>query len=195
MKKFVFSGIVLGLILVSFIPQASAEHIFESRQAFGQYLDTIKSSSEKYDVIVGEQTFEIHYGYEGSMEADIEELLTRIDPKLVSMELDIETKALKVVLEPAPKSSTFWLLLPIDFLSAENEKYQLFIDGKETRYDLTKFPTAYALGMIVPPEATQVEIIGTNVVPEFGSVAVMVLAVSILGVVYFVRKSKLLPKY
>lgn len=173
---------------------AFGEHIFENREAFAEYLDTIKATSDKFDLVIDQQKFEIYYGYEGSMEADIGELAVRQDPKLVSISLDAGQKSLKIELEEAIKPSTFWVLLPIEVISAENEKYQILIDGVETRYDLTKYPTAYALGMIVPKGGSHIEIIGTHVIPEFGIATVAILVVSVIALVLVGKNSKIFTK-
>jgi predicted secreted protein with PEFG-CTERM motif len=53
---------------------------------------------------------------------------------------------------------------------------------------LTKFPNDYALGMIVPKDGRHVEIIGTNVIPEFGSIAILILVLPIVSIVVISRK-------
>jgi len=73
-------------------------------------------------------------------------------------------------------------------ISAENARYRLVIDDVDTKYDLTKFPDQYALGMIIPKDTKHIEIIGTYVVPEFGVFSIVILGVSIIAIIYFVRK-------
>ena len=56
----------------------------------------------------------------------------------------------------------------------------------DTKYDLTKFPDQYALGMIIPKDTKHIEIIGIYV-PEFGSFSIVILGISFIGIIYFVR--------
>jgi predicted secreted protein with PEFG-CTERM motif len=105
------------------------------------------------------------------------------------MNLNVERKSLEITLNPVDNDKVFWVLLPLEVISAEGAKYQLFIDGVETNYDLTLFPENYALGMILPPGAENVEIMGTQVIPEFGTVAILVMGVAITGIVFVARKS------
>lgn len=163
-----------------------AEHIFEDKMAFAQYLDTIKATGEFYTIEVDDVTFDIYYGGYGSMEIG-RESLEEEHPLLSSMNLNPERKSLEVILDPVNADLVFWVLLPIEVISAESEQYQLFIDGVDTQYDLTKFPDNYALGMILPPGAEHVEIVGTNVVPEFGSLAIAVLGITIFAVLFAFR--------
>ena len=187
MKKILIFVPLFLLLLIPF-PNVHAEHIFKDRMAFAQLLDTIKSTGESYTIEVDDNTFDIYYGGYGSIEIGGEALETD-EPTLSSMNLNVERKSLEITLNPIPNDKVFWVLLPLEVISAEEAKYQLFIDGVNTKYDLTKFGENYALGMILPPGAENVEIIGTNVIPEFGTVAILVLGVAIVGIIYVARKS------
>ncbi|MEJ2260906.1 MAG: PEFG-CTERM sorting domain-containing protein [Nitrosopumilaceae archaeon] len=186
MKKLLFF-VPLFLLLIPF-PSVHAEHIFEDRMAFAQYLDTIKTTGKSYTIEVDDNTFDIYYGGYGSIEIGGEALETD-EPTLSSMNLNVERKSLEITLNPVDNDKVFWVLLPLEVISAEGAKYQLFIDGVETNYDLTLFPENYALGMILPPGAENVEIMGTQVIPEFGTVAILVMGVAITGIVFVARKS------
>ena len=69
------------------------------------------------------------------------------------------------------------------------------IDGIDTGYDLMKMPDGYVVGMIISEDTKHVEIIGTNVIPEFGSYSVMILGASIFGFVYLARSSWFAKKW
>jgi predicted secreted protein with PEFG-CTERM motif len=79
--------------------------------------------------------------------------------------------------------------MPDEVISAEKCQFKVFVDGKDTLYDLTIRPDNVALGMIVPKDGQHGEIIGTKVIPEFGAFAILTLGVSILGLACFARKS------
>jgi predicted secreted protein with PEFG-CTERM motif len=79
--------------------------------------------------------------------------------------------------------------MPDEVISAEKGQFQLFIDGIEIRYDLTRFPNDYALGMIIPKGGEHIEIVGTTVIPEFGTIAMMVLAIAIISIVAVTAKN------
>jgi predicted secreted protein with PEFG-CTERM motif len=42
--------------------------------------------------------------------------------------------------------------------------------------------------MIIPKDTKYIEIIGTYVVPEFGSFSIVILGISFIGIIYFARK-------
>ena len=57
------------------------------------------------------------------------------------------------------------------------------------KYDLMKFPNDYVIGFVILETTENIEIIGTRVIPEFGALPVLILGISILGIVYVMRKS------
>jgi hypothetical protein len=186
MAKIVFLFSILGILsLIAFpIMNASAEHIFEDNLAFGQYLDIAQLEAEKYTLVVDEQEFVIYYGWGGSLEMDIEEIEY---PTVSSMTINQERKSLQVNFEDAPEETVMWIRISFDVMTAEDEQYQLLIDGKQTGYDLTKFPNDYSVGMILPEGTRNLEIIGTNVIPEFGSITIAVLGITIFAIVFVIR--------
>jgi predicted secreted protein with PEFG-CTERM motif len=165
---------------------AFGSHIFDDRDAFAQYLDIAQLSSEKYLLKINEKTYDVYYGYHGSFEVDIKKIDKEL-PKLETMNINPDRKSLEITMESVPSNSVLWIRLPLEMISAENAQYRLVIDGVDTKYDLTKFPDQYALGMILPEDTKHIEIIGTYVVPEFGVLSIGILGVSFIGIIYFVR--------
>ena len=183
------SKLCLIIISLTLIPTSTAfgSHVFDDRDAFAQYLDIAQLSSEKYLLKIDEKTYDIYYGYHGSFEVDVNKIGEEL-PKLSTMNINPERKSLEITMESVSSNSVLWIRLPLEMISAENAQYRLVIDGVDTKYDLTKFPDQYALGMIIPKDTKHIEIIGTHVVPEFGSFSIVILGISFIGIIYFVRK-------
>jgi predicted secreted protein with PEFG-CTERM motif len=182
------SKLCLIIISLTLIPTSTAfgSHIFDDRNTFAQYLDIAQLSSEKYLLKIDEKTYDIYYGYHGSFEVDVNKIGEL--PKLSTMNINPERKSLEITMESVSSNNVLWIRLPLEMISAENAQYRLVIDGVDTKYDLTKFPDQYALGMIIPKDAKHIEIIGTYVVPEFGVLSIVILGVSFIGIIYFARK-------
>lgn len=189
-QNFVIVTILSILILLPV--NVYAEHIFEDVEAFAQYLDVAQLSSEKFTITVDDDSYDMYYGYHGSLDSMASD---KPQPKLSSMSINPERKSLEITFDEVPANSVFWVRLPFEVISAEQEQFQLFIDGVETQYDLTKFPNNYALGMIVPSGGQHVEIIGTQVIPEFGTLTLTILGLSVLGMIFLIRKSDLFPSW
>ena len=163
-----------------------AEHIFEDNEAFAEYLDISQISAEKFVMTVDDDSYNMYYGYSGSIDSMGSD---KPHPILSSMSINKERKSLEITFSEVSENSIFWVRMPDEVISAEKGKFKVFVDGKDTLYDLTIRPNDIALGMIVPKDGQHVEIIGTKVIPEFGTFAILIFVISILGTIYFVRKS------
>ena len=179
----VFSAILFTLVI--FPAPIYAEHIFEDGEAFAQQLDISQISAEKFVMIVDDTSYDMYYGYHGSLDSMASD---KSEPVLSSMSINQERMSLEITFSEIPANSVFWVRMPDNVISAEKGHFQVFVDGKKTLYDLTKFPKDYALGMIVPKDGRHVEIIGTNVIPEFGSIAILILVLPIVSIVVISRK-------
>ncbi len=185
-------AIVAILFLIMFPTNVYAEHIFEDVEAFAQYLDIAQLSSEKFIITVDDDSYDMYYGYHGSLDSMVSD---DPQPKLSSMSINQERKSLEIIFDEVSSDSVFWVRMPYEVISAEKEHFQLFIDDIETQYDLTKFPNDYALGMIIPKGGEHIEIVGTKVIPEFGTIAMMILSVAITSIVIITAKSKVIPRF
>ena len=182
-NQIIFSVILSTLII--FPTTVYAEHIFEDSKAFAQHLDISQISAEKFVMIVDGNSIDMYYGYHGSLDSMASD---KPEPTLSSMSINQERMSLEITFSDIPANSVFWVRMPDDVISAEKGLFQVFVDGKKTLYDLTKFPNDYALGMIVPKDGQHVEIIGTKVIPEFSVMVLTILVISTVLVIVMTRK-------
>ena len=185
---FVMIRYVMLFSLLLMIPASSlafAEHIFNP-DAYAQYLDISQLESEKVTFAFDEKSYDIYYGYRGSLDSMGSDELY---PVLSSMNINEERKSIEIIMEDVPEKTDFWVRTPEDVLYAEGEQFKVLVDGVDTGYDLMKFPNDYVIGFIISEDAQKIEIIGTRVIPEFGTYAILILGISIMGLVYFVRNS------
>jgi len=68
-------------------------------------------------------------------------------------------------------------------------EFIILIDGETMSFDETKSSTDRTLVISFPAETTEIKIIGTHVVPEFGFTAMMILVVSVISMVIITTKS------
>ena len=181
---FVITAILFLLILIP--TGVYAEHAFKDMEAFGQYPDIGQIMAEKITFEFEEDTFDIYYGYKGSLDSMGSH---HEEPTLYSMSINEERKSIEITMEDVPEKTDFWVRIPPEVLYAEGEKFTVLVDGVNTGYDIITFPNDYSIGFIILETTENIEIIGTRVIPEFGIFTILVLGVSILGTVYFVRKS------
>ena len=120
--------------------------------------------------------------------------------KLLSIMPDVDANSLIVSIDAASDGS-LTLTIPRSVLDAtmsgEDDDFFVLIDGEEVDFDETVSSTDRTLTIAFPVGAEEIEIIGTFVVPEFGTIAAMILAVAIISIIAVSAKSKLsiIPRY
>ena len=133
------------------------------------------------------------------MHADDEDIYVTLDHSITSgsvteMEIDMESTSLIVKVD-TDDAGSITITLPRDVIDAtiNNEDDDLFVivDGEEVDFDETTTSTDRTLTIAFPAGTEEIEIIGTFVVPEFGTIAVMILAIAIISIVAISSKSRL----
>ncbi len=176
---------VFFLMLIP-VSNAYAEHVLIN-EAYGQFLDISQLEAEKETFEFDDVTYTLYYGYRGSIDDTTGDHTE--EPVVTEMIINQDNKSIEVTFEEVPDATDFWVRIPFEVLTAEKEQYQVLVNGEDTGYDLMKMPDAYVVGLIITEETEHVEIIGTQVIPEFGTIAILVLGVSIVGIIYATRRS------
>ena len=120
--------------------------------------------------------------------------------KLLSIMPDVDANSLIVSID-ATDDGSLTLTIPRSVLDAtmngEDDDFFVLIDGEEVDFDEETSSTDRTLTIAFPAGAEEIEIIGTFVVPEFGTIAAMILAVAIISIIAISAKSKLsiIPRY
>ena len=82
-------------------------------------------------------------------------------------------------------------VLDATFPDGADDDFFVLVDGEEVDFDETVTSTDRTLTIDFPAGAEEIEIIGTFVVPEFGTIAAMILAVAIISIIAVSAKSRL----
>ncbi len=121
--------------------------------------------------------------------------------KLLGITPSVQDNSLIISIE-ATEDGSLTLTIPRSVLDAvlengEDDDFFVLIDGEEVDFDETTTSTDRILTITFPAGAEEIEIIGTFVVPEFGTIAAMILAVAIISIIAISAKSRLsiMPKY
>ncbi|MBT8172697.1 MAG: PEFG-CTERM sorting domain-containing protein [Nitrosopumilus sp.] len=120
--------------------------------------------------------------------------------KLLSIMPDVEANSLIVSID-ATSDGSLTLTIPRSVLDAtmngEDDDFFVLIDGEEVDFEETTSEMNRVLTIAFPAGAEEIEIIGTFVVPEFGTIAAMILAVAIISIIAVSAKSRLsiMPRY
>ena len=127
-------------------------------------------------------TFDVPYTINGGTIKNIQ-----VEPKILGLVVTIE----------AERDGIMTLELPRSFIDAKNmveadERYLIFIDGSEITFEETATTRDYrTLKFSFEKGDTQIDIIGTFVIPEFGSYIILTLVLSLLTLIIIQQKNKL----
>jgi len=120
--------------------------------------------------------------------------------KLLDIMPDVKAKSLIVSID-ATSDGSLTLTIPRTILDStmngEDDDFFILIDGEEVDFDETITSKDRTLTMSFQAGAEEIEIIGTFVIPEFGTIAAMILAVAIISIIAISAKSRLsiIPRY
>lgn len=156
-----------------------------------QYPDLAQLMMKKYQLQVDEKNFEILYRL-STLETTAEDSSEDYDAKVVSMSINSERSSLVVNLDNILHSDVMSVRFPQEFLSADKGKFTLLVNGQERGYEFSVSGKYTNLIFIVTKQTTEVEIVGTKVIPEFtGGLFVLAAATSSFLMIYcFRNKSK-----
>ena len=114
--------------------------------------------------------------------------------KLINVIPDMDAVSLLVYIE-AIEDGSITLTIPRSVLDATindgDDDFFVLVDGEEVDFEEITTSTDRTLTIEFQAGSEQIEIIGTFVIPEFGTIAAMILAVAIISIVAISAKSRL----
>jgi predicted secreted protein with PEFG-CTERM motif len=114
--------------------------------------------------------------------------------KLINVIPDTDAKSLLIDIE-ALNDGSITLTIPRSVLDAtvndKDDEFFVLVDGEEVDFEEITTPTDRTLTIEFFAGSEQIEIIGTFVIPEFGTIAAMILAVAIISIIAISAKSRL----
>jgi len=121
--------------------------------------------------------------------------------KVISIISDTDAKSLLINIETWDDGS-ITLTIPRSVLDAktndgDDTEFFVLVDGEKVDFEEITTSTDRTLTIPFLAGSEQIEIIGTFVIPEFGTIAAMILAVAIISIIAISAKSRLsiVPRY
>ena len=121
--------------------------------------------------------------------------------KLLNIVPNVEENSLIIYID-ATEDGSLTLTIPKSILKAigedgEDTDFFVLVDLEQADFDETISPTGRVLTIAFPAGAEEIEIIGTWVIPEFGAIVAMILAVAIISIIAISARSRLsiMPRY
>jgi len=119
---------------------------------------------------------------------------------IISITPDIDQSSLIIEIE-AVDDGELTITLPRELIDSKigdaDDDFFVLVDAEEVDFDETKTDLERTLTIGFPAGTEEIEIIGTFVIPEFGTIAALILAVAIISIIAVSAKSKLsiIPRY
>ncbi len=167
------STIAIALIAMSLVSMVSIQ-----QDAFAQVTDTTVSVEGSNDAI----------GYEITG-GELLNVTPEVDASSLIISLDATDDGLLILTIPrSVMDATF---------NGEDDEFFILVDGEEVDFIENISSTDRTLTIAFQAGSEEIEIIGTFVVPEFGTIAAMILAVAIISIIAVSAKSRLsiMPRY
>jgi len=153
-------------------------NIAETRFTYSPASELIEAT-DNFEVNAGDSgTFDIKYTIKGGTIDDI-----RINPEILGLIIEINPTA----------EGTLVLDLPRKYIDAEkqngkDEVFIILIDDVQTTYEESQnFSESRTITMDFKPGDSEIQIIGTFVIPEFSTLVMIVLTVGIMTSILFTR--------
>ena len=138
--------------------------IFSSNLAYGS----------TYSLETSDMPFEISYELNGDV---------------IAMAVDENTTSFLIGITNV-EDSNFEISLPAELISAENNEFVVLVDWVEVDYDVSTQNEVSILQFFVPVDSQELEIIGTQVIPEFPLGVLMVFTTMIVIVTFMTKTGK-----
>jgi len=145
--------------------------------------EVVVEDDESIRVVVDGEIFSIKYSIENGT--------------VTAAYIDVETKSLIIVIDSSD-DGVITLTLPNTLITSDEFGYFILLDGEEAdNYDESSTSSNTTLVIPFTAGTEEIEIIGSWVVPEFGAIAGLVLAIAIISIIVLSAKTRMniLPKF
>jgi len=120
---------------------------------------------------------------------------------ILSITADVDANSLVIEISTT-SDGELTITLPRALIDAvlengDDDDFFVLVDAEEVDFDETKTSSDRTLIIAFPEGAEEIEIIGTFVIPEFGAIAALILAVAIISIIVVSAKTRLslIPRY
>jgi len=119
--------------------------------------------------------------------------------EVLGTEVDVETNSLLIKVD-ATSDGVLTIPLPRTLIDAKTNQnaddvFYVLVNGEEASFTETTTSNSRTLAIDIPDGTTEITIYGTQVVPEFGALASLILAICIVSIIALTAKARTIPKY
>jgi len=195
------SGLIMAEGLYEYSPDTVGEiPYFCMVHPWMQGLIIVQEVEAEEEEKVHDEEAEAHTDDDGAMtETHDEDLYVTLDHDIsgatvTEMEIDMDSTSLIIEID-AIDNGSITVTLPRDVIDAtingEDDDLFVIVDGEEVDFEESKTSADRTLTIEFPAGAEEIEIIGSFVVPEFGTIAVMIFAIAVISIIAVSSRSRL----
>ena len=168
-----FSILSLIIISLSFFVLVFADDAIKQVQ----HADVAEITMKKYQINVNGTNYTVFYRLSTTVES-AEGTPDDFEAKVISMQINNDRKSMIITLDNVKQTDIMSVRFEKSLVSSEGKRLLLMIDSKEKGYESSSQDDKRSMIFLVPANTTQVEIIGTRVIPEFPSELLVLIIVS-----------------
>ena len=128
----------------------------------------------------GGQSYPVNYSITGGTVSDM-----TLDTNATSLVVSVQTTG----------DGSLTMTLPRTLIDAKagaaDDQFFVLVDGADTEFNETKTSTDRTITVSFTDGTGQIEVIGTQVVPEFGGIAFVILTIAILSTIVLTTKTRI----
>src|SRR5579883_1624934 len=162
--------IVTASIICMFLPLSSAngDNVLTPPFVHAIVTNPISVFGKTYNLQVDNMTYPLYYGFHYT------------SATVSKISVVPESNSVQMSLQNVTETDTMWVYIPQSVISSDNNQFLLYVDGKNTSYEIATYSHSTILGFTVNVNAHEVQIQGTRVRPEFST---SVFPVAVIGFV------------
>jgi hypothetical protein len=161
--------VIISIVCLS-LPLSSAhgDNVLTPPFVHAIVTNPISVFGKTYNLQVDNMTYPLYYGFHYT------------SATVSKISVVPESNSIQISLQNVTETDTMWVYIPQSILSSDSNQFLLYVDGKNTSYEIATYSHSTILGFTVNANAHEVQIQGTRVIPEFST---SVFSVAVIGFV------------
>ena len=161
--------VIISIVCLS-LPLSSAhgDNVLTPPFVHAIVTNPISVFGKTYNLQVDNMTYPLYYGFHYT------------SATVSKISVVPESNSIQISLQNVTETDTMWVYIPQSILSADGNQFLLYVDGKNTSYEIATYSHSTILGFTVNTNTHEVQIQGTRVIPEFST---SVFSVAVIGFV------------
>jgi len=148
-----------------------------------QYLDIFQTMADKHSLLLDNKNYTVY-----SALINLDTSIYDYNGKVSTMSVEPNKNSILIHFYNILQSDSVELRFSNELIPIQNNNFTIYVDGIEKGYSIATQNKDIIINFIIPQGTQQVELTSTENIPEFGSLAGMIIGVSIIGIILISSK-------